>query len=111
MRANSAISANLVYKELRLEHSLSEIADKLFLHTGTLKRWEATQKIPNEYLYDLNFLLGNKYDLQKVDFRSHNEFFTKKKWQNTALRAFRTFCKSITLTQMIIFSLSQVAGI
>lgn len=44
MKTNSAISANLVYKELRLEHSLSQIADKLFLHTGTLKRWEATQK-------------------------------------------------------------------
>ena len=76
MTANIAISANSIYNELRLAHSLKSIADKLFLHTGTLKRWEATQKIPNEYLYDLNFLLGNKYDLQKVDFRSHNEFFT-----------------------------------
>lgn len=91
MRANSAISANLVYKELRLEHSLSEIADKLFLHTGTLKRWEATQKIPNEYLYDLNFLLGNKYDLQKVDFRSHNEFFTKKEVAKYCFESFSHF--------------------
>ena len=72
------INAVVVYNELRLEHSLENIAQKLFLHTGTLKRWEATNKIPNEYLYDLNFLLGNKYDLQKIDFRSHNEFFTKK---------------------------------
>lgn len=91
MRANSAISANLVYKELRLEHSLSEIADKLFLHTGTLKRWEATQKIPNEYLYDLNFLLGNKYNLQKVDFRSHNEFFTKKEVAKYCFESFSHF--------------------
>ena len=74
----SKINATAVYNELRLEHSLEIIAQKLFLHTGTLKRWEATNKIPNEYLYDLNFLLGNKYDLQKIDFRSHNEFFTKK---------------------------------
>lgn len=72
------MTATAVYNELRLEHSLEIIAQKLFLHTGTLKRWEATNKIPNEYLYDLNFLLGNKYDLQKIDFRSHNEFFTKK---------------------------------
>ena len=74
----SKINATAVYNELRLEHSLEIIAQKLFLHTGTLKRWEATNKIPNEYLYDLNFLLGNKYDLQKINFRSHNEFFTKK---------------------------------
>ena len=75
---STAMTANAMYNELRLEHSLENIAQKLFLHTGTLKRWEATNKIPNEYLYDLNFLLGNKYNLQKIDFRSHNEFFTKK---------------------------------
>ena len=88
---NSAISANLVYKELRLRHSLSEIAAKLFLHSGTLKRWEATQKIPNDYLYDLNFLLGNKYDLAKQNFRSHNEFFTKKEVAKYCFESFLNF--------------------
>lgn len=88
------ITATSVYNELRSSHSLQSIADKLFLHTGTLKRWEATQKIPNEYLYDLNFLLGNKYDLQKVDFRSHNEFFTKKE---VAKYCFETFLKFLAI--------------
>ena len=91
MTANLAISANTIYSELRQLHSLQVIADKLFLHTGTLKRWEATQKIPNEYLYDLNFLLGNKYDLQKVDFRSHNEFFTKKEVAKYCYESFLKF--------------------
>ena len=85
------MTAASVYNELRLEHSLNEIADKLFLHSGTLKRWEATQKIPNEYLYDLNFLLGNKYDLQKQDFRSHNEFFTRKEVAKYCFDAFGNF--------------------
>lgn len=85
------MTATRVYNELRLQHSLSEIADKLFLHTGTLKRWEATQKIPNDYLYDLNFLLGNKYDLQKADFRSHNEFFTKKEVAKYCFESFLHF--------------------
>lgn len=88
------MTATSVYNELRSSHSLQSIADKLFLHTGTLKRWEATQKIPNEYLYDLNFLLGNKYDLQKVDFRSHNEFFTKKE---VAKYCFETFLKFLAI--------------
>lgn len=87
------MTATSVYNELRLEHSLKSIADKLFLHTGTLKRWEATQKIPNEYLYDLNFLLGNKYDLQKVDFRSHNEFFTKKEVAKYCYESFLKFLR------------------
>ncbi|TQR54345.1 restriction endonuclease subunit M [Campylobacter troglodytis] len=85
------MSANLVYKELRLKHSLSEIAAKLFLHSGTLKRWEATQKIPNDYLYDLNFLLGNKYNLAKQNFRSHNEFFTKKEVAKYCFESFLNF--------------------
>ncbi|WP_455939547.1 hypothetical protein [Helicobacter fennelliae] len=63
------MTAELMYQELKEHFNTQQIAQKLHLHTGTLKRWEATQKIPNEYLYDLNFLLGNKYDLQKVDFR------------------------------------------
>ena len=95
------INVTAVYNELRLEHSLEIIAQKLFLHTGTLKRWEATQKIPNEYLYDLNFLLGNKYDLQKIDFRSHNEFFTKKEVAKYCYDSFIKFLEihKINLTQ------------
>ena len=85
------MTATSVYNELRLEHSLSEIAAKLFLHLGTLKRWEATQKIPNDYLYDLNFLLGNKYNLAKQNFRSHNEFFTKKEVAKYCFESFLNF--------------------
>lgn len=82
------MKADLIYKELRNCYEINQLAQKLNLHTGTLKRWEATQKIPNDYLYDLNFLLGNKYELPKENFRSHNEFFTKKE---TARYCFKTF--------------------
>lgn len=82
-----------IYKELRLQHSLKQIADALFLHTGTLKRWEEKGQIPNEYLYDLNFLLGNKYDLKKQGFRSHNEFFTKKEVAKHCFNVFMEFCE------------------
>lgn len=82
-----------IYKELRLQHSLKQIADALFLHTGTLKRWEEKGQIPNEYLYDLNFLLGNKYDLKKQGFRFHNEFFTKKEVAKHCFNVFMEFCE------------------
>lgn len=72
------MTANAIYNELKEQYSIHQIAQSLALHTGTLKRWEATKTIPNAYIYDLNFLLGNKYDLKKANFRSHNEFFTKK---------------------------------
>lgn len=72
------MTATHIYNELRATHSIAQIAKNLYLHAGTIKRWEATNKIPQDYIYDLNALLGNKYNLQKQDFRSHSEFFTKK---------------------------------
>lgn len=72
------MSANELFKELKESLSLKEIAEKLELHTSTLKRWENLKKVPDEYKHDLNFLLGNKYTLEKENYRSHNEFFTKK---------------------------------
>ena len=66
-----------LYYEARQSHSLNEIASRLNLHTGTLKRWESQNKIPQDYLMDLNFILGNKYEIQKESYRQNCEFFTK----------------------------------
>lgn len=87
------MTAELMYKELKQNYSLSELSRKLHLHTGTLKRWEATQKIPNEYLFDFNFLLGNKYELSKENYRTHNEFFTKKSIAKYCFESFTSFLK------------------
>lgn len=69
--------ATALYFELRERHSTSELAAKLSLHLGTLKRWEERNCVPNDYLFDLNFLLGDKYEIAKENFRCHDEFFTK----------------------------------
>ena len=73
-----------LYFEARQDYSLCELAKKLNLHTGTLKRWESQERIPGDYLIDLNSILGNKYKIQKENYRQNCEFFTKhksKKWQ------------------------------
>ncbi|RAX51485.1 restriction endonuclease subunit M [Helicobacter sp. 16-1353] len=87
------MTANDVYYELRQNYDIKQIAQKLNLHIGTLKRWENLQKIPNDYLYDLNFLLGNKYEIPKAGFRSHNEFFTKKEVAKYCFDIFLNFLK------------------
>ena len=83
-----------MYRELRKHYTINELASKLNLHSGTLKRWEITQKIPHEYLHDLNFLLGNKYELPKENFRSHNEFFTKPEMAKHCFDVLLDFLKS-----------------
>lgn len=85
------MTATDMYFELKNNHSLTQLAHKLNLHTGTLKRWEAQHKIPQDYVYDLNFLLGNKYEIPKKDYRSHNEFFTKKEVAKYCFESFLHF--------------------
>lgn len=87
------MTADLIYHELRQNFSLKELADKLYLHTGTLKRWEDSGKIPNDYLYDLNFLLGNKYEFSKENYRTCDEFFTKKNIAKYCFESFVSFLK------------------
>ncbi len=85
------MTASAIYQELKQSYNIKQIAQKLNLHIGTLKRWEATQKIPNDYLYDLNFLLNNKYNIPKENFRSHNEFFTKKEVAKYCFEVLKNF--------------------
>ncbi len=82
------MTATNMYFELKHSLTLTQLAHKLNLHEGTLKRWESLHKIPENYIHDLNFLLGNKYDISKDNYRSYDEFFTK---NSTALHCFRTF--------------------
>lgn len=71
------MDAKKLYFEARQDYSLRELAKKLNLHTGTLKRWESQERIPGDYLIDLNSILGNKYKIQKENYRQNCEFFTK----------------------------------
>jgi hypothetical protein len=69
------INAYDLFVELLKECELTEIADNLSLHIGTLKRWMQTKKVPQNYYSDLNFLLGDKY-IAKDDYRSKDQFYT-----------------------------------
>lgn len=53
------------------------ILDGLFIHKGTLRRWQKQKKVPNNYFNDINHLLGDKYN-SKEDPRDKDQFFTTK---------------------------------
>lgn len=93
------LSAQNIYKEARQIYNLDELASKLNLHSGTLKRWESQQRVPNEYIHDLNFLLDYKYDIKKENFRSYNEFFTKKEIASHCYDMFKDFLKQQNINQ------------
>ncbi|MDY3113208.1 MAG: restriction endonuclease subunit M [Helicobacter sp.] len=104
------MTANFLYYELRKTHTLKELANKLNLHVGTLKRWEALDKIPQNYLHDLNFLSGNSYKIPKENFRSHNEFFTKKEVAKECFLKFLDFLKSHKIDSSVYHFLEPSCG-
>jgi hypothetical protein len=76
MRRSAMISTYELYSEVKNEFSIDFIIEKLSLHSGTVKRWDETKKVPVSYFYDLNKLINFKYK-QESSFREKNQFFTK----------------------------------
>ncbi len=64
-----------IFSEVLDKLSLREIAEKLSLHLGTLKRWVEKRSVPKYYLSDLNSLLNNKYTIEET-FRNRDQFYT-----------------------------------
>ncbi len=71
-----------IYNELRQSYTLNELANKLSLHAGTLKRWELQKRVPSEYLHDLNALLNYKYSITKENFAHIANFSPTRKLLN-----------------------------
>ena len=68
------MSSTLLYQEVRKNYSLKYIANKFFLHEGTIKRWEKMKKVPDIYFNDLCLLADKKHNNIKVQ----DQFFTNK---------------------------------
>lgn len=64
-----------IFLDLLEKMNLQEIALKLELHVGTLKRWILLKEIPVNYYNDINSLLGNKYEIHN-GYRAKDQFFT-----------------------------------
>lgn len=67
-----------VFIEVLKSFGMEKIAEDLFVHKNTLKRWIEQKKTPDLYKNDLNRMLGNKY-LFKENFRENDQFFTTPK--------------------------------
>lgn len=66
-----------LFNELLKTNTLNEVAEKLNLHIGTVRRWKTTDKVPKNYFNDLNALLNYKYEV-KEEFRDKDQFYTTK---------------------------------
>ena len=68
--------ADLLFELLKNKPVLY-IANNLFIHQGTIKRWLENSFVPKNYYNDLNKLLNYKYPVPK-EYRDQDQFYTKK---------------------------------
>ena len=53
-----------LFTQALLNYPITEIAEKLSLHIGTLARWKQQSKVPASYKKDLLRILGVREELQ-----------------------------------------------
>jgi len=83
---------------LMLKHKpLEEITNKLCIHKGTLKRWLEKKKVPNNYYFDLNHLLNDKYSEEPEIYL--DQYFTK---SETAIYCFEKLKEIVDIKDYII---------
>lgn len=57
-------------------HSLREVADKLNLCVGTVKRWQELKDVPVHYTFDLHKILSKEIDYSAFSSAAKDQFFT-----------------------------------
>ena len=77
-----------LFTQALLNYPITEIAEKLSLHIGTLARWKQQSKVPASYKKDLLRILGVREELQGE--RILDQFYTKK---DIARKCFNDFIK------------------
>ena len=66
-----------LFNELLELYTINDIATKLNLHIGTVRRWKSVGAVPNNYFNDLNSLLNYKYK-NRNEYRDKDQFYTTK---------------------------------
>lgn len=77
-----------LFKKIMERYSLVEIAKELNLSTSTLKRWIETEKIPENYLFELLELNETEIDYSRFSSKHKDQFFTP---VETARYCFKVF--------------------
>ena len=68
-----------LYKEALQKQGASTVIKELNVVTGTAKRWESLQSVPEQYRIDLMRLCGMTIDYSQLTAREKDQFFTPEK--------------------------------
>jgi hypothetical protein len=68
--------------------SIKEVADKLNLCVGTIRRWLELKNVPIQYTFDMYKILSKDIDYSRYTYSLKDQFFTPK---DVAIRCWETF--------------------
>jgi hypothetical protein len=83
-------------EECLKELSIKEVAVKLNLSVGTIKRWIELKDVPIQYTFDLNKILSREIDYSKYPSSLKDQFFTPKDLAKKCWETFNREVKTIT---------------
>jgi hypothetical protein len=83
-------------EECLKELSIKEVAVKLNLCVGTIKRWIELKDVPIQYTFDLNKILSREIDYSKYPSSLKDQFFTPKDLAKKCWETFNREVKTIT---------------
>ncbi len=75
--------------------SIKEVADKLNICLGTIRRWIELKDVPIQYTFDLYKILSKNIDYSKYTYSLKDQFFTPKE---VAQKCWETFNREIKIT-------------
>jgi len=87
--------------------SIKEVADKLNLCVGTIRRWIELKDVPIQYTFDLNKILSRKIDYSKYTSSLKDQFFTPK---DLAKKCWETFNREVKITTQTYTFIEPSAG-
>jgi len=68
-----------ILNKILAEHSYKDVANKLNLAVGTIKRWKLKSDVPKLYLFDLLRMNGENINYKDFTYKEKDQFFTPKK--------------------------------
>jgi len=94
-------------EECLKKESIKEVADKLNLCVGTIRRWIELKDVPIQYIFDLNKLLSREIDYSKYTSSLKDQFFTPK---DVAKKCWETFNREVKINTQTYTFIEPSAG-
>ena len=91
----TVVTAESLLDEILKTHRIKDVAEKLNLAVGTVKRWLELKNVPHHYRFDLLRFLGRPVAYAEYSSAAKDQFFTP---STLAEKCWKTFCEKIVWT-------------